>query len=164
MVTNYTRALNLVKSNPPEQTLDVQLPRAKYLQLENAFYKLYPESLELRYPSLSYDSFTETVTVVTAPAYIHESAVGDLNVAISAYAEQYLSTYSEELASSTGNCGSTTTRRFRGAFEGSRTQPDGGVRYKSLDGQKVTVVVEVGFSENYTRLIESSASSARLTV
>ncbi|KAK9235915.1 hypothetical protein V1525DRAFT_458071, partial [Lipomyces kononenkoae] len=78
MDANYNRALNLLKSNPPEQTLDLQLPRAKYLQLENAFLKLYPESLELRYPSLSYNSFTETVTVVTAPANIHESAASGI--------------------------------------------------------------------------------------
>ncbi|KAK9234947.1 hypothetical protein V1525DRAFT_458985 [Lipomyces kononenkoae] len=155
MDTNYNRALNLLKSNPPEQTLDLKLSRAKYLQLENAFFKLYPESLELRYPSLSYNSFTETVTVVTAPANIHESAAGDLSLAIFGDAKQYVSTYSEELASSIIVYGSTTTTRFRGAFEGSRKQPDGGVRYKSLDGEKVTVVVEVGFSENYTRLCRS---------
>ncbi|KAK9235147.1 hypothetical protein V1525DRAFT_428053 [Lipomyces kononenkoae] len=155
MDVNYSRALSLLKSNPPEQRLDLQLPRAKYLQLENAFFKLYPESLELRYPSLSYNNFTETVTVVTAPAYIHENAAGDLSVAISGYAEQYLSTYSEELASSIGHYGSTTTTDFSDAFEGSRKQPDGGVRYKSLDGNQITVVVELGFSENYASLCRS---------
>ncbi|KAK9321596.1 hypothetical protein V1517DRAFT_326088 [Lipomyces orientalis] len=49
MDANYYRALDLLKSNPPEGRLDVQLPRTKYLQLEKAFLKLYPESLELRY-------------------------------------------------------------------------------------------------------------------
>ncbi|KAK9233919.1 hypothetical protein V1525DRAFT_107773 [Lipomyces kononenkoae] len=155
MHTNYNRALNLLKSNPPEQWLDLQLPRAKYLQLENAFFKLYPESLELRYPSLSYNSFTETVTVVTAPAYIHEVAAVELSVAISRYAAQYLSTYSEELACFIEHYGSTTTTDFSDAFEGSRKQPDGGVRYYSPDGDQITVVVEIGFSENYASLCRS---------
>ncbi|KAK9321534.1 hypothetical protein V1517DRAFT_326152 [Lipomyces orientalis] len=44
MDANYNRSLNLLKN--------VQLPRAKYLQLEKAFFKLYPESLELRYSVL----------------------------------------------------------------------------------------------------------------
>ncbi|KAK9233852.1 hypothetical protein V1525DRAFT_428836 [Lipomyces kononenkoae] len=155
MDANYNRALNLLKSNPPEQTLDLKLSRAKYLQLENAFLKLYPESLELRYPSLSYNSFTETVTVVTAPGNIHESVASGISSVIEVDAKQYLSTYSRELAATILGYGSTTARRFRGAFEGSRKQPDGGVRYKSLDGQKVTLVVEVGFSENYARLCRS---------
>ncbi|KAK9234945.1 hypothetical protein V1525DRAFT_24291 [Lipomyces kononenkoae] len=155
MDVNYSRALNLLKSNPPEQRLDLQLPRAKYLQLENAFFKLYPESLELRYPSLSYNSFTETVTVVTAPANIHESAASAISSVIEADAKQYLSTYSRELASSILGYGSTTTTDFSDAFEGSRKQPDGGVRYKSVDGNQITVVVELGFSENYASLCRS---------
>ncbi|KAK9320209.1 hypothetical protein V1517DRAFT_329965 [Lipomyces orientalis] len=126
MDANYNRALSLLKINPPEGRLDVQLPRAKYLRLERQFLKLYPEALELRYPSLSYNSFTETVTVVTCPGNIHESA-----------ALHY---------------GSTTTNDFSGAFEGSTKQPDGGVRYFYSDGDKVTVVVELGFSEDYTSL------------
>ncbi|KAJ8096777.1 hypothetical protein POJ06DRAFT_44226 [Lipomyces tetrasporus] len=153
MDANYNRALNLLKSNPPEGRLDIQLSHAKYLQLENAFFKLYPESLELRYPSLSYDSFTETVTVVTCPGNIHESAAIDLLGPIVAHAEEYLSTYS--LASRIGSYGSTTTDDFEGEFEGSTKQPDGGVRYSDLDDDKVTVVLEAGFSEDYNSLCRS---------
>ncbi|KAK9235251.1 hypothetical protein V1525DRAFT_427984 [Lipomyces kononenkoae] len=152
MDVNYNRALNLLASYPPEQRLDIPLPRGKYLQLENAFFKLYPESQELRYPSLSYDAFTETVTVVTCPGNIHEHAALDISSEIYEYARRYMSTYSRSLAGSIVRYGSTTTRGFRGAFEGSRKQPDGGVRYVTPDGEKVTAVVELGFSENYTSL------------
>ncbi|KAK9323842.1 hypothetical protein V1517DRAFT_337379 [Lipomyces orientalis] len=124
MYANYNRALNFLKSNPPEGRLDIQLPRAKYLRLEKAFFKLYPESLELRYPSLSYDSFTETVTVVTCPCIIHESAALDLLGPILTDATEYLSTHE-------------------------------GVMYKYLDGNKVTVVLEAGFSEDYNSLCRS---------
>ncbi|KAJ8103339.1 hypothetical protein POJ06DRAFT_299584 [Lipomyces tetrasporus] len=153
MDANYNRALNLLKSNPPEGRLDIQLPHAKYLQLEKAFFKLYPESLELRYPSLSYDSFTETVTVVTCPANIHESAALDICPKIVEYARAYLSTYGRE--SAIQYYGSTTTDDFEGEFEGSTKQPDGGVRYSYLDGNKVTVVLEAGFSEDYNSLCRS---------
>ncbi|KAK9364973.1 hypothetical protein V1509DRAFT_571978, partial [Lipomyces kononenkoae] len=152
--TDYNRALNPLKSNPPEQRLDIHLPYAKYLELEEAFFKLYPESLDLRYPSLSYDGFTETVTVVTCPANVHESAAGVISSAIYEYATQYLSTCSQELELHIEWFGSTTTSSFRGPFEGSRKQPDGGVRYLGRGG-KVTVVVEVGLSEDYGSLCRS---------
>ncbi|KAK9321587.1 hypothetical protein V1517DRAFT_170588 [Lipomyces orientalis] len=45
-----------------------------------------------------------------------------------------------------------TTKGFRGAFNGSTKQSDGGVKYMSRDGNKVTVVVEAGFSEYYSSL------------
>ncbi|KAK9349963.1 hypothetical protein V1523DRAFT_356175 [Lipomyces doorenjongii] len=154
MNANYNRALNLLKNIPPEQRLDIQLPHAKYLELKEAFFKLYPESLELRYPSLSYNSFTGTVTVVTCPANVHESAAGVISSAIYEYATQYLSTCSQELEVHIAWFGSTTTSNFRGPFEGSRKQPDGGVRYLGRGG-KVTVVVEIGFSEDYTSLCRS---------
>ncbi|KAK9320241.1 hypothetical protein V1517DRAFT_329937 [Lipomyces orientalis] len=158
MDANYNRALNLLKSNPPEGRLDIQLPRAKYLQLEKAFSKLYPESLELRYPSLSYDSFTETVTVVTCPGNIHESAALSICSKIVEYADECLSAHGEELASTIGFYGSTTTRSFRGAFEGSTKQPDGGVRYIYSGSSKVTVAVGVGFSEDYRGLCKMCGS------
>ncbi|KAK9320219.1 hypothetical protein V1517DRAFT_340971 [Lipomyces orientalis] len=131
---NYNRAFNLLKDNPSEQRLDIMLPRANYLRLENSFLKLYPESLELRYPSLSYDSFTETVTVIVQ------------------HASDYLSTYRQGLASTISYYGSTTTNDFSGAFEEGTKQPDGGVRYFYSDRDKVTAVVELGFSEDYTSL------------
>ncbi|KAK9366540.1 hypothetical protein V1509DRAFT_629298 [Lipomyces kononenkoae] len=51
----------------------------------------------------------------------------------------------QQLASVIGWYGSTTTDDFGRAFEGSTKQPNGGV----------TVVVEVGFSEDYTSLCRS---------
>ncbi|KAK9320010.1 hypothetical protein V1517DRAFT_330696, partial [Lipomyces orientalis] len=106
-----------------------------------------------RYPSLSYDSFTETVTVVTCPGNIHESAALDLICPIVTDAEQYLSTYS--LASRIIHYGSTTTNNFESEFEGSTKQPDGGVRYIYRADDKVTVVLEAGFSEDYGSLCRS---------
>ncbi|ODQ74078.1 hypothetical protein LIPSTDRAFT_2085 [Lipomyces starkeyi NRRL Y-11557] len=42
--SEYNKALALLRSNTPEQILDVQLPYTKYLQLERAFSTLNPES------------------------------------------------------------------------------------------------------------------------
>ncbi|KAK9370763.1 hypothetical protein V1509DRAFT_651537 [Lipomyces kononenkoae] len=112
---NYNSALDLQKSNPPEQRLDIHLPHAY---------------------------FTETVTVVTCPAKIHESAAGVISSAIYA-----LRNISEVI----GWYGSTMTDDFGSVFGGSTKQSDGGVDY---DG-KVTVVVEVGFSEDYMNICRS---------
>ncbi|KAK9343567.1 hypothetical protein V1522DRAFT_423942 [Lipomyces starkeyi] len=76
--SDYNKALALLRSNTPEQILDIQLPYSKYLQLEKAFSRLNPESgtvAEKSYPSLSYNSGTETVTVVTVPSNVHEAGV-----------------------------------------------------------------------------------------
>ncbi|KAK9242129.1 hypothetical protein V1506DRAFT_572394 [Lipomyces tetrasporus] len=69
-LSNYEEAFTLLKGNPPEQRLDIQLPYEKFLQLDNAFSELKSEagiSEDQRYPSLTYNSLTQTVTVVTAP-------------------------------------------------------------------------------------------------
>ncbi|KAK9491198.1 hypothetical protein V1508DRAFT_399160 [Lipomyces doorenjongii] len=70
-LSNYDRAFTLLKENPLEQRLDVQLPYEKFLQLDEAFSELKSAagiSEGQRYPSLAYNSHTETVTVVTGPA------------------------------------------------------------------------------------------------
>ncbi|KAK9344903.1 hypothetical protein V1522DRAFT_383687 [Lipomyces starkeyi] len=155
--SDYNKALALLKSNTPEQILDVQLPYSKFLQLENAFSTLSPESgtiAEKSYPSLSYVGGTETVTVVTVPNNAHEAGVYQINLEIIGYAENYLSTHSPQSVDSIVPLGSTTTRDFRGPFAKSVKQPDGGVIYvtRATAKQKVTVVVEVGASERYQKL------------
>ncbi|KAK9482950.1 hypothetical protein V1527DRAFT_414308 [Lipomyces starkeyi] len=154
--SNYNKALALLKSNTPEQILDVQLPYSKFLQLEKAFSTLNPESgtiSEKSYPSLSYDSGTETVTVVTVPGNIHEAGVYRINHEINTYAENYLSAHSPQSVDNIVPLGSTTMRDFRGPFAECVKQADGGVRYITPKGKtKVTFVVEVGASERYRKL------------
>ncbi|KAK9360336.1 hypothetical protein V1504DRAFT_440523 [Lipomyces starkeyi] len=156
--SDYNKALALLRSNTPEQILDVQLPYSKYLQLEKAFSTLNPDSdtaAEKSYPSLSYDSCTETVTVVTVPSNVHEAGVDRINREIVRYDENYLSTHSPQLVDSIGDLGSTTMRGFHGPFAKCVKQPDGGVIYVPPQGkgeQIVTVVVEVGASERYKKL------------
>ncbi|KAK9427111.1 hypothetical protein V1505DRAFT_381266 [Lipomyces doorenjongii] len=154
--SDYNKALTLLKSNTPEQILDAQLPYSKFLQLEKAFSTLNPESGtigEKSYPSLSYDSGTETVTVVTVPSNVHEAGVYLINVEIIGYAKNYLSTHSPQSLVSIVPLGSTTMRGFHAPFAKCVKQPDGGVRYINRKGKNmVTVVVEVGASERYKKL------------
>ncbi|KAK9314187.1 hypothetical protein V1524DRAFT_382477 [Lipomyces starkeyi] len=152
---NYNKALALLRSNTPEQILDIQLPYSKYMQLEKAFSRLNPESgtiAEKSYPSLSYDSGTETVTVVTVPSNVHEAGVYQINFDIIGYARNYLSTHSPQSKNSIVPFGSTTTRGFHGLFANCVKQPDGGVRHITRQDDMVTVVIEVGASERYTKL------------
>ncbi|KAK9335377.1 hypothetical protein V1521DRAFT_92630 [Lipomyces starkeyi] len=154
--SEYNKALALLRGNTPEQILDVQLPYSKYLQLEKVFSTLNPESGtigEKSYPSLSYDSGTETVTVVTVPGNVHEAGVYQINLEILGYAKNYLSTHSPQSLVSIVPLGSTTMRDFHGFFAKCVKQADGGVRYTTRQGKRmVTVVFEVGASERYKKL------------
>ncbi|KAK9327578.1 hypothetical protein V1520DRAFT_348455 [Lipomyces starkeyi] len=120
------------------------------------FSTLNPESGtigEKSYPSLSYDSGTETVTVVTVPGNVHEAGVYQINLEILGYAKNYLSTHSPQSLVSIVPLGSTTMRDFHGFFAKCVKQADGGVRYTTRQGKRmVTVVFEVGASERYKKL------------
>ncbi|KAJ8103591.1 hypothetical protein POJ06DRAFT_284426 [Lipomyces tetrasporus] len=77
-VSNYNEAFTLLKENSPEQRLDIQLP------YENI-------SEDQRYPSLTYNSLTQTVTVVTSPGSIHEGAARWIDSEIRELVKAYLS-------------------------------------------------------------------------
>ncbi|KAK9312202.1 hypothetical protein V1524DRAFT_418353 [Lipomyces starkeyi] len=104
---------------------------AFFVQLDAAFSELKSAaaiSEEQRYPSLTYNSLTQTVTVVTAPSSIHESSTLD---------------------------GLRDEGHFPGLYARSRKEQDGGFRYTTVDGEdKVTIVYEVGYSEAYSKLLD----------
>ncbi|KAK9490930.1 hypothetical protein V1508DRAFT_457398 [Lipomyces doorenjongii] len=77
MDSDYREALRILKDNPPEQRLEIHMPLPMYVRLQDAYSLLKLEtniSDDQRYPYLSYNSLTETVTVVTVPNYAHEVA------------------------------------------------------------------------------------------
>ncbi|KAK9241479.1 hypothetical protein V1506DRAFT_510417, partial [Lipomyces tetrasporus] len=79
-ISEFDKALNLLKSNAPEQWLDIQMPYSQYLKLEESWSKIKSDtsSEDKSYPRLSYNSVTETVTVVTVPRNLHEVAASEL--------------------------------------------------------------------------------------
>ncbi|KAK9489047.1 hypothetical protein V1508DRAFT_443040 [Lipomyces doorenjongii] len=140
-------ALALLKSNTPEQILDVQLPYSKYLQLEKAFSGLNPES-----GTIGEKSIHPCHTIVAAVMSTKLECIGSTTRSILTL-RIYLSTHSPQSLLSIVPLGSTTMRGFHGAFAKCVKQPDGGVWYISRKGKKmVTVVVEVGASERYKKL------------
>ncbi|KAK9428436.1 hypothetical protein V1505DRAFT_357827 [Lipomyces doorenjongii] len=156
-LSNYDRAFTLLKENPLEQRLDVQLPYEKFLQLDEAFSELKSAagiSEDQRYPSLAYNSHTETVTVVTAPSSIHEGAARWIDSKIFAFIEEYLSTRSPHTLQYIRQVGSTT-KHFIGGYMRSRKEPDGGFLYVRMDGEdKLLIALEVGYSEVYDKLLD----------
>ncbi|KAK9342775.1 hypothetical protein V1522DRAFT_460679 [Lipomyces starkeyi] len=156
-LSNYNAAFTLLNENPPEQRLDVQLPYEKFVQLDAAFSELKSAagiSEEQKYPSLTYNSLTETVTVLTAPSSIHESAARSMDSEMKEYVNAYLSTRSPDTLQNICLIGSTT-EHFPGLYGRSRKEPDGGFRYTTVDGEdKVTIVYEVGYSEAYSKLLD----------
>ncbi|KAK9357490.1 hypothetical protein V1504DRAFT_436684 [Lipomyces starkeyi] len=80
VLSGYDKALSLL--SPPEQILDITLPYSKYLQLEKAYSRIKLEadiSEDQRYPYLSYNSFTNTASVVTVPSSLHEQAAQEIS-------------------------------------------------------------------------------------
>ncbi|KAK9243339.1 hypothetical protein V1506DRAFT_562150 [Lipomyces tetrasporus] len=157
VLSNYNKAFTLLKENTPEQRLDVQLPYETFLQLDQAFSELKSAegiSEDQRYPSLGYNSVTQTATVVTCPSYVHEGAASWIERKIINYVEDYLSTHSPHTVGHIRECRSTT-QSIGGEYIGGRKEPDGGFIYKTRFGTgKLMIAIEVGTSESYGKLLE----------
>ncbi|KAK9351495.1 hypothetical protein V1523DRAFT_416595 [Lipomyces doorenjongii] len=156
MDSDYREALRLLKDNPPEQRLEIHMPLPMYVRLQDAYSELKLEtniSDDQRYPYLSYNSLTETVTVVTVPNSVHEVAVYELNLMFESAAE-YLSKHQPGLYPNIVLLGSTTTDDFDDAYAQSIKQPDGGVVYNDANSE-VTIASEVGTSQSYKSLCDA---------
>ncbi|KAK9320745.1 hypothetical protein V1517DRAFT_263697 [Lipomyces orientalis] len=157
-LSNYNEAFTLLKENPPEQRLDIQLPYETFRQLDNAFSELKSEadiSEDQRYPSLAYNSLTQTVTVVTAPSSIHEGTARWINDEVRDFVKDYLSTRRPQTLQRIRQVGSTTKHFPLGGYTRSRKEPDGGFIYQPLGGpSKMVIAIEVGYSEVYGKLLE----------
>ncbi|KAK9320395.1 hypothetical protein V1517DRAFT_364473 [Lipomyces orientalis] len=132
-----------------EQRLDVQLPFETFLQLDQAFSELKSAegiSEDHRYPSLAYNSLTQTVTVVTCPSNIHVRAALWIVSEIRGF--KYLSTRSPHTLRHISQYGATTTHFPYGQYLRGRKEADGGFIYSPADApDEVVVAVEVGYSE-----------------
>ncbi|KAK9481826.1 hypothetical protein V1527DRAFT_416268 [Lipomyces starkeyi] len=158
ILSEYEEVFKLLTENPPEQVLDILVPYSKYNQMEAAFSRIKADkniSEDQRYPYLSYNSLTETVTVVTVPNSIHEVAVHELNVMFDS-ATEYLSDCAPWLYRNILPLGSTTTDDFEGDYAHSSKQPDGGVAYNAIGaGSRVTIATDVGISQSYKSLCDA---------
>ncbi|KAK9367298.1 hypothetical protein V1509DRAFT_654010 [Lipomyces kononenkoae] len=147
-VADYNEALELLKNNPPERVVDVRLPYSEFLQLDQET----DISEDQRYPYLAYNSPAEIATVVTDPNSVHEVVVYEISHAIETAVDTFLSNHCPQLLPWIRPAGSTTISNFRGRYQRSRKQPDGGffVAYPNMSS-RLKIVVEVGFSESYAK-------------
>ncbi|KAK9433082.1 hypothetical protein V1505DRAFT_397801 [Lipomyces doorenjongii] len=142
--SDYDAALNLLRSNPPEQRLDFHLPYSQYLKLEECWSKIRMArniSEDQKYPYLAYDSATVIATVLTP--MILDSA------------KKYLYSHGADasLVRSIGAAGSTTFNGVYRSYSRSKKQADGTVLYTPFGGlSKVMIAIEVGYSQDYTAL------------
>ncbi|KAK9238028.1 hypothetical protein V1525DRAFT_402227 [Lipomyces kononenkoae] len=155
LLSEFDKALNLLKSNSPEQRLDIQMPYSQFLELDESWSKIKSElSLdEKSYPRLSYNSVTETVTVVTIPKNLHEVAASEVRHQIMKSIEEYLSHQSPESIGRIVDTGSSDVRGSGGDYEHSVKQADGLFQYIGGGADLVTVAFEIGFSQNYDSLL-----------
>ncbi|KAK9244223.1 hypothetical protein V1506DRAFT_461500 [Lipomyces tetrasporus] len=154
-ISEFDKALNVLKSNAPEQRLDIQMPYSQYLKLEESWSKIKSDtySEDKSYPRLSYNSVTETVTVVTVPKDLHEVAASELRFQIMNGIEEHLSHHSSENINRIVDAGSSEVRGSGGGYEHSVKQADGLFKYVGPGAGPATVAFEVGFSQNYDSLL-----------
>ncbi|KAK9258303.1 hypothetical protein V1519DRAFT_478636 [Lipomyces tetrasporus] len=147
--SNYNEAFTLPKENTPEQRLDVQLPYDKFLQWDQAFSELKSAegiSEDQRYPSLEYNNFPETVTVVTCPSSIHEGSARWIDSEIKEFIKGYLSTRSPHTLRNILHSGSTTQ-----SFGHATSETYGKVLDDKdiwINGKGVNVVILLCFTES----------------
>ncbi|KAK9342457.1 hypothetical protein V1522DRAFT_425050 [Lipomyces starkeyi] len=146
-LSNYNEAFMLLKENPSEQRLDVQLPFEMFLQLEEAYSNLKSTagiSEDQRYTSLGYNRKTETVTVVTCLSSIHERAARWIDSEVMQFVKPYLLTHSPHTVGNIGLVGSTTQHFSDDVYSGSRKEPDGGFIYETVGAySRLVIAVEV---------------------
>ncbi|KAK9251062.1 hypothetical protein V1507DRAFT_506220 [Lipomyces tetrasporus] len=156
-ISDFDKALNLLKSNAPEQRLDIQMSYSQYLKLEESWSKIKSDtcSEDKSHPRLSYNSVTETVTVVTVPRNLHEVAASELRRQIMNGIEEHLSHHSPESLDRIVDAGSSDVRGSGGGYEHSVKQADGLFQYVGPGAGPATVAFEVGFSQNYDSLLNN---------
>ncbi|KAK9250211.1 hypothetical protein V1507DRAFT_500129 [Lipomyces tetrasporus] len=141
-LSNYAKAFQLLKSNPPEQRLDARMPYSMYLELEKGWY-----------PSLAYNSLEQDVTVITTQSALHEFAASELRKNITVSLEEYFSIHKLEAREGIMDSASTTLTSTRREYFRSSKDPDGSFSYDDdEDGLILRVAIEAGFTENYLGL------------
>ncbi|KAK9349757.1 hypothetical protein V1523DRAFT_443029 [Lipomyces doorenjongii] len=142
-ISNYAKALHLLKNNTPEQRIDVHLTYSTYLKLQKSWSK-FKEVMDIReyqrYPSLSYNSLEQIATVVTIQRALHEVAASKFKFEIGVSLLEYLAHHWPQ-------------GRDR-IVEGGSTTRDGSFFYDDDDaGLVLRVAIETGHSEQYGRLL-----------
>ncbi|KAK9372084.1 uncharacterized protein V1513DRAFT_474750 [Lipomyces chichibuensis] len=156
-MSNYAKALHLLKNNSPEQRLDVHLPYSMYLDLQKSWSKFKEEMdirEEQRYPRLSYNSLDQVATVVTIQRALHEVAAYEFGVEVRTGVREYLSSHAPQERNRIVGRGSATKKSTHGKYAKSSKEPDGSFFYDDDDaGLVLRVVIEAGHSEHYGRLL-----------
>ncbi|KAK9365039.1 hypothetical protein V1509DRAFT_643060 [Lipomyces kononenkoae] len=96
-LSKFDKALDLLESNPPEQRLDMQMPRQEVL------------AYEMRV-------LTETVTILTVPKDLHEVAASELRHQIIKSIDEYLFRHSPESIGRIVDAGSIGVRGSDGGY------------------------------------------------
>ncbi|KAK9234654.1 hypothetical protein V1525DRAFT_428355 [Lipomyces kononenkoae] len=150
--SDFKQALYLLKTNPPEQRLDIIMPYSQYVQLENNWSNFKPHSEEKRYPSLSYDSLLQIATIVTTQSALHGHTGAIFREIIASSVNEYISIHKPGAMPCIRDYGSTTVTDPSPSGLSSK-EPDQSFGY-SRPGFKprLQVAIECGVSEDYKAL------------
>ncbi|KAK9234345.1 hypothetical protein V1525DRAFT_428543 [Lipomyces kononenkoae] len=157
-VSDFDKALDLLKNNPAEQRLDVHMSYSRYLELEECWPKIKAaRNISSKYPSLSYNSVAETVTVITIPRDLHEVGAADLVNSIIGNANIFLASHGADASLIRRiKDARASDRKGRGDYARSKKMADSVIVFAAgtVEGVKTMIAIEVGFTENYNALCE----------
>ncbi|KAK9374804.1 uncharacterized protein V1513DRAFT_458467 [Lipomyces chichibuensis] len=156
-MSDYAKALHLLKNNTPEQRLDVHMPYSMYLKLQKSWSK-FKEEMDIhedqRYPHLSYNSLDQVATVVTMQRALHEFAAREFSFEVKTGVREYLANHWPQGLGRIRDTGSTNMKSTHGKYAYSSKDPDGSFFYNDDDaGLVLRVVIEAGHSEHYGKLL-----------
>ncbi|KAK9240699.1 hypothetical protein V1525DRAFT_394692 [Lipomyces kononenkoae] len=110
-----------------------------------------------RYPSLSYNSVAETVTVITTPRDLHEVGASDLVNSILSNAQISLASHGADASLIRRiKDARASDRKGHGDYARSKKMADSLIVFAAgtVEGVKTMIAIEVGFTENYNGLCE----------
>ncbi|KAK9357938.1 hypothetical protein V1504DRAFT_488651 [Lipomyces starkeyi] len=148
--SSYQRALNFLTANEPEKRLDIRLSYKSFKALEEQALALYGDE---KYPRVEYSATDSRVTIYTAPTALHGSSAVNLQQAISfAVYNVLVQNRKQELFERIVDVGESTYSSVDEQGRRSTKTPDAGLKYYYDGGTVLTIIMEVGVSEEYTQL------------
>ncbi|KAK3169439.1 hypothetical protein OEA41_008822 [Lepraria neglecta] len=126
----------------------VQMPASYFRKLYKA---IGDDGLDLRWPSISFNSRTSTGIIQWMPSPVYETFASPF-IRSDAVTTQDLQS---EVARRIRAVGTQRVGAFTGAYEGTNKEPDVLFKYRGQDHKVLyTAVVEIGFTETYQELID----------
>ncbi|KAK9366773.1 hypothetical protein V1509DRAFT_648273 [Lipomyces kononenkoae] len=150
----YQRIRELIIANDPDREYEFEISSILYDQLMQDLGK---DDENDSYPRLLYDWTRQVITIVTVPTYLHEDTSQAILTSVFLRTQSLLER--EGIRLDTGQslgCSGSPRRLIDDGHSCYEMEPDGVIFLETLDAREFKVVIEVGVSQSYDRLLEKA--------